>query len=96
VTRCRFSALAVSDLEAIGDFIARDNPRRAVTFVRGLQDYCHQQITARPSSFPLREDLGRSLRMAVHGRYLIFFTPLDDGVLIERVVHGARNLKDLP
>ena len=44
----------------------------------------------------LREDLGRSLRMAVHGRYLIFFTALDDGVLIERVVHGARDRKDLP
>ena len=31
--------MAASDLEAIGDFIARDNPRRSVTFLYDLRDY---------------------------------------------------------
>ena len=30
---CVFSPLAESDLEEIGDYIARDNPRRALTSV---------------------------------------------------------------
>jgi plasmid stabilization system protein ParE len=29
----RFSRQAERDIEEIGDFIARDNPRRAVTFI---------------------------------------------------------------
>jgi hypothetical protein len=31
----------------------------------------------------------------VHGRYLVLFTLDNEGVVIERVVHGARRLEDL-
>jgi plasmid stabilization system protein ParE len=31
--QCAFTPLAKADLEAIGDYIARDNPRRALTFI---------------------------------------------------------------
>jgi len=31
----------------------------------------------------------------VHDRYLILFTATREGVVIERVVHGARRLEDL-
>lgn len=33
---------AENDLEQIGDFIAQDNPRRAISFVKELVDRCHR------------------------------------------------------
>jgi plasmid stabilization system protein ParE len=34
------SAEAEHDLEAIGDYIARDNPHRAISFIRELRTKC--------------------------------------------------------
>jgi len=36
----RILPAARAELETIGDYIARDNPRRAVSFVRELRDKC--------------------------------------------------------
>ena len=91
--RLLLSPRAAADLEGIGDYIARDNPRRAVSFVTELHLHC-ARIAASPASFPLREELAAGVRMAVHGRYLIFFREEQDAVRIERVLHGARLLKD--
>ena len=82
---------AREDLIGIGDFIARDNPVRALSFVAELEARMHQ-VAERPESFPARGDLHEGLRAARHGRYLIFFLPLDDEVRIVRVLHGARDL----
>jgi toxin ParE1/3/4 len=38
--RFRFSRRAEADLEDITAYIARDNPARAVTYVRELRDHC--------------------------------------------------------
>jgi toxin ParE1/3/4 len=85
---------AVDNLQAIGDFIATDNPRRAISFIDELLDVC-TRIAAHPQAFRRRDDLADGLRQAVHGRYLILFTVGTEGVVIERVVHGARRLEDL-
>ncbi len=90
----RLRPKAVEDLEAIGDFIAADNPARAVSFVDELISVC-ARIAERPNAYARREDLASGLRQAVRGRYLILFTAEDDGVVIERVLHGARRLEDL-
>lgn len=90
----RFRPKAVEDLETIGDYIAADNPRRAVSFIDELLDVC-TRIGERPKAYRRRDDLAPGLRQAVHGRYLILFTAGREGVVIERVVHGARRLEDL-
>lgn len=81
------------DLEEIADYIAADNPRRAVSFVDELRDRC-QEIATAPLAHAERHELGPGIRSCLHGRYLIFFTfdPDDRIVLIVRVLHGARNL----
>ena len=84
----------MEDLEAVGDFIASDNPARAISFIDELLTVC-DRIAEWPQSFQRRDDLVTGLRQAVHGRYLILFTEDKDGVVIERVVHGARRLEDL-
>ena len=85
---------AVADLEEIAEFVGRDNPLHAVSFIDELVGVC-VRIAERPRAFPRRDDLAKGLRQAVHGRYLILFTADDDGVVIERVLHGARRLEDL-
>ena len=90
----RLRPKAVEDLEAIGDYIADDNPARAVSFVEELLDRCGR-IAAQPRAYTRRDDLAPGLRQAVHGNCLILFTPEDGTVVIERIVHGARRLEDL-
>jgi len=42
-----FTPLAEQDLDAIGDYIAAENPTRAVSFIRELRAQC-QRIAANP------------------------------------------------
>jgi toxin ParE1/3/4 len=53
------------------------------------------RVAESPRAFRRRDDLAEGLRQAVHRRYLILFTADEAGVVIERVVHGARRLEDL-
>ena len=75
--RCRFSPLAELDLEEIGDYIARDNRRRALSFIEEIRARC-LLILHTPQGSPLREDLGVGVRVAPFGRYLIFHTVHED------------------
>ncbi len=94
--RLLISPLAAQDLDDIAAYIARDNPARAATFVAELEAKC-RSAAAMPEIYPARSDLVPGLRMAVHGRYLVFFRDLpgDNTVRIERVLHGARDLPRL-
>jgi toxin ParE1/3/4 len=93
--RLRFSRLAETDIEDIGDFIARDNPQRAVTFIQNLRMRC-RHLAVLPGSAPSRDDLGEGVRMSVFGRYLILYVLSGEKTLeIRRIVHGARNLTEL-
>jgi toxin ParE1/3/4 len=95
---CRliFSPRSAADLNDIADYIARDNPGRAATFIVELETLC-RGIAAAPAFHPARDDLAPGARMAVYGRYLIFYRhfPQDSLVRIERVLHGARRLPGL-
>lgn len=94
--RLLLSPRAAADLDEIADYIARDNPIRAASFVAELEAKC-RAVASAPELYPLRSDLAPSLRMAVHGRYLILYRDIPDenAVRIERVLHGARNLPRL-
>lgn len=82
---------ARADLIEIADFIALDSPERAVSFIAEIEAQI-LQTAERPGSFPARDDLGKGLRSARHGRYLIFFLETSDEVQIVRVLHGSRDL----
>ena len=92
--RVELSPLVLSDLEAIGDYIARDNPRRAVSFVREIRAK-FRQIGKGPLRYRLRPEIGRDARLAVAGQYVILFRVIDSVVRVERVVFGGRNLPEV-
>jgi toxin ParE1/3/4 len=93
-SRVELTARAEVDLEGIGDHIALDNPRRAASFVRELRVRCFG-LDDQPRAGRSREELGPGIRAAVHGSYLILYVERQGVVVIERVVHGARDLDAL-
>ncbi|NNU38592.1 type II toxin-antitoxin system RelE/ParE family toxin [Rhizobium sophorae] len=85
----QFSNEAESDLEQIADYIARDNPRRALSFVRELRSKCEDLVDS-PDGFalvPRYEPHG--IRRRIHGNYLIFYRVENAKVVIVHVLHGA-------
>src|SRR5687767_12350140 len=91
MSRVRLSPRAIVDLDEIGDYIAKDNPVRAATFVDELEAACFR-IAENPRAYPLRSDLASDLRISVYTNYLILFRILPNEIRIERLLHGARNL----
>jgi plasmid stabilization system protein ParE len=65
---------ARSDLRSIRDYILRDNPIRAVSFVDELLDRC-QLLADNPLMGRARPELQRRLRSFPYGDYLIFYRP---------------------
>ena len=93
--RVVFANAAERDLEDIGDGIGRDNPLRALTFVRELRGVA-LHLGDMPSAFPLVPRYEkRGIRLRVFGNYLIFHCVEADRVVILRVLHGARNYEAL-
>ncbi len=82
---------AERDLEAIGDYIAKDNPKRALTFVRKLRHQC-QRILVAPQGYRMRPELGQGIRSCTYGAYVIFFIERNEEVRIIRVLHGAMDI----
>lgn len=92
--RAHFTPQAEADLEDIGDYIALDNPGRAVSFIQEIRQHC-EQIADGPHRYVARPDLGDAIRICAHGNYLIVFEPFDDTALVLRVLHGARNMPEI-
>ncbi|HWT11524.1 MAG TPA: type II toxin-antitoxin system RelE/ParE family toxin [Allosphingosinicella sp.] len=85
----RLTAQAERDLEAIADHIAKDDPARALGFVRDLRDSC-LGLADFPHRFPLLPRYERyGVRHRVHGNYLIFYRAEADQVTVIHILHGA-------
>ena len=92
--RLLFAPLAEQDLESIADYIAADNPRRAVSFIQELRQQC-QRIALNPPGYRMRPELGEGIQSCPHGHYVIFFEASADAVTVVRILHGARDLPAL-
>ena len=88
-----FSPRSEEDLEEIADFIARDSPRRAIHFIAEVRATCEKFADA-PLGHEVQPQLQAGIRRAVHGRYLIFYSVNPDLIRVERILHGARDLKE--
>ncbi|MFJ2995610.1 type II toxin-antitoxin system RelE/ParE family toxin [Pandoraea sp. NPDC087047] len=84
---------AIVDLETIGDYIALDNPRRAVTFIQVLRDKC-MSLADMPLAFPVVPRYERfGIRHRVYGNYQIFYRVVESHQRIDvvHILHSARN-----
>jgi len=87
------SSVAENDIEQIGDYIAKDNPRQALNFVKALYKQC-EKIVQSPLLYRLHPELDKNIRACIYRKYIIFFQCNDNEVLIVRVLHGAMYIKN--
>lgn len=87
----RFTQAAERDLEEIADYIARDNPKRALSFVRELREACGILATAPYAFAPPPRYRAQGVRMRVHKSYLIFYVVSAETVDFIHILHGQRN-----
>ncbi len=89
------AAAAYADLAAIGDFIGRDNPVRAASFVDELLDKCERLADA-PEAFPVvARYKTQKVRRRAFRDYLIFYRVGLAEIEILHILHGARSYENL-
>lgn len=87
----RLSRRAVRDIEGIAVYIAQDDPNAAAEYVDRLQAR-FQILAENPRMGRDADDFGVDVRAFPIGNYVVFYRAVSGGVLIVRVLHGARNL----
>ena len=93
MARVQRSASAKSDLKQIGRYIAKESQSRdlAFAFLDRIAAVCDTYAT-QPQAGELCPDLGEDIRRFTVGNYVVFYTPLRDGITILRVLHGSRDI----
>ena len=87
----RYSHLANSDLDEIALYLFNLNPSAAHRLLETLDKTC--QLLAEHSEIGRRRpELGADLRSYPVGNYLIFYSIAQDGIIVVRILYGARNL----
>ncbi len=87
-----FTPMAQTDLESIGDYIAKDDPVQALAFINKIQKKCIQ-ISHNPKAHPLRPEISQEIRSCPLQKYVIFFTEENSTLVIIRILHGAMDIK---
>ena len=89
---CHYSPRALRDIEAIGEYIAQDNPGRALTYLNELTAFCRQVARTPTIRRTVAHIEGVPLRKAFFGNYQIYYALRPDGTGIEvvHIRHGAR------
>jgi toxin ParE1/3/4 len=85
---------AEDDLLDIWRYVAQDNPDAADRVVARIGNAL-ELLARNPLMGPARPDLRDDLRYFVSGRYLILYSAREAGIVVVRVLHGARHLPDL-
>ncbi|MGO8836791.1 MAG: type II toxin-antitoxin system RelE/ParE family toxin [Limisphaerales bacterium] len=90
----RVSDAARSDLDEIWYYIAQANMDAADRFLGAIVSH-FPKLAAMPQIGRARKELSPRLRSFPVGRYIIFYRPMENGVEIARVLHGARDIPPL-
>lgn len=85
---------AVSDIASIAEYIAADNLPAADRWIEQI-DSTVRLLARYPTIGQRVEHLGAGLRRYCLRNYLIFYRPIDRGIELRRVLHGARQIEDL-
>lgn len=88
----RWTQVALTDLESIAAYIARDSPAHAAEFVTRVLDLADTlgQFPKRGHVVP--EFRNESLRELPYKGYRLLYEIMGDTIYIQGVIHGARDL----
>jgi toxin ParE1/3/4 len=91
MSQYRISDAARADLEEIWFYIAGDRAEAADRVTRGIINR-FPALADFPGMGRSREELAPGLRSFPVGNYVIFYRPIEDGIAVVRVLHGARDI----
>ena len=94
MARLTITESAQADLWEIHAYIAKDNPAAARRFVERLRAQA-RKLAATPGIGRSRKDLRPDLFSFPVGRHVLFYRPQPGGIVLVRVIHGARDLPTL-
>lgn len=83
---------ALRQIEAIGDYIARDSPEQALRWVNRLHAFV-LSLPEQPLAYQVLygpDEAGREVRQALFGVYRILYEVSNEAVYVLTVRHGAR------
>jgi toxin ParE1/3/4 len=92
MSRHVLTRLAEADLLEIWLYIAEDNVSAADRMIDRFTS-AFDLLATNPELGEAQDHLRPGLRRFVVRKYLLFYQPTDDGVLIVRVLHGARRFE---
>ena len=90
----RLRPQAEKDIREISYYIAIENLDAAFRWHDDIYEHCHM-LANMPGMGRCRNDLRTGLKIFPVGRYLILYRETKHGVDVVRVVHGARDLRNL-
>jgi toxin ParE1/3/4 len=90
----RIAERAQEDLLEIWEYIARENPESAERLLQTFREK-FELLLGHPLIGRERNEIFIGLRSFPAGRYVIFYQPMDYGIEILRVRHGASDLRGL-
>ncbi|NJK75046.1 MAG: type II toxin-antitoxin system RelE/ParE family toxin [Oscillatoriales cyanobacterium RU_3_3] len=92
---CRFTVPASRDIESIMDYIAdRSGFDAAESFLKRINAKC-QTLSKFPNMGRQRDELMENVRSFPIDDYLIFYSSIEAGIQVLRVVSGYRDLENL-
>jgi toxin ParE1/3/4 len=94
VPRVVRSHLADDDLDKIWAHIDADNPTAAEKFIRSLTR-TFEMLARHTGLGTTRPHMDETIRVFPVGRYLILFRRIENGIEVVRVMHSARELRNI-
>lgn len=94
MARLTITAHARTDLREIHSYIAKDNPEAARRLIERLRAKA-RALAETPGMGRSRGDLRPELFSFPVGRHVLFYRPQPGGIVLVRVLHGARDLPAL-
>lgn len=86
--------LAEADLLDIWNFIANDRWEKADRLLEKIDSQL-KILASNPGMGRKRDSLAPNLRSFPVGNYLIFYRPINEGIEVIRILHGARDIPSL-
>jgi toxin ParE1/3/4 len=90
----RFSAPARQDLRQIKNYMAQFSLSAASRFLDAFEEKC-RLLADFPEMGRSRQEIAPSLRSLPVDKYVIFYRPIENGIQVERVLSGYRDLDEV-
>ena len=85
---------SLRDINRIWDYIAETSPQRASKFVRRIKEKL-ALLAENPMMGRARPELADDLRSFRVEKYIIFYRPVAEGIIVVRIVHSRQDLEGM-